>query len=661
MPTRNAWRCFSHARALPSPALVLPVLVAAAASPLPSAAQSWGELTREELFATHFEEAPEADAFILHDECTFHVDDKYRLQVSHHRRTKIFTDAGADRAILRIPYRGDEEVKNFRGHTLVPPGTKIAVGKEHMSEERNGNDKVLVIRFPQVAPGVILESSYEIRSNNLATLPPWPFQKEDFVRKSRVDLQLPVGMTYTAFFGGSGSPKPSPVKSEINDPEKIQTKIQQASWTLTNLPPLAETPLVANLEDFRLTLYVQLEAFASTTKKNFKIARSWEELGQEAAKSHKAFLSDAQGVADWARAALPHSADARSQAESLYGFVQREIAVDSAAPSLLSVRGLVAAKRGSPLDRNLLLLHLLRENGIPARPILISTKDHGAFHPRYRSLSQLNHAILEVPCNGEAIYVDTRSRFCPFGTLPPQSRVAQGVLLAEKGGSVIDLAPPAVESKKEIATMAELDPSGDLSCQATLTFTGFEALDAREAIVQTGMEAFLREALTKAFKEVLFESIEEGKPETGATSALVVGARFRVPGYAKRQGYDLTCKFPFAFAPDANPLPPPPRTLPIEFPYSSTWEETVNLKLPADHVLSGKLPQGSSSIDAAAFSTLHEVHNLMVEGKRRFQIRESKIKETQYDALRQLYDKLVSTHDVEFLVRRQTMQSNSAG
>jgi hypothetical protein len=58
---------------------------------------------------------------------------------------------------------------------------------------------------------------------------------------------------------------------------------------------------------------------------------------------------------------------------------------------------------------------------------------------------------------------------------------------------------------------------------------------------------------------------------------------------------------------------------------------------------------------------LHEIRSSTVEGKRRFQIREAKIEEKQYDALRQLYDKLVSTHGVEFLVRRQTMQSSSAG
>ena len=116
-----------------SPALLPAVLVLGFAAPIARAAE-WGEFTREELFATHFEEARGADAVVLLDHGTLRVDDKNRLRFTHHRRIKILTEEGSRQNVVRIPFAGTK-IERFRAHTVVPPETRIKVKDEHVRDD----------------------------------------------------------------------------------------------------------------------------------------------------------------------------------------------------------------------------------------------------------------------------------------------------------------------------------------------------------------------------------------------------------------------------------------------------------------------------------------------------------------------------------------------
>jgi len=173
------------------PSLTLASLILLLA-PLTARAEEWrwGEIVREELFSPYFAETPNADAVVLLDHGVARVDSKMRLKYQHHVRTKIMTDKGLDRAVVRIPYPAGDEIKNFRAHTIVPPGNELKVEKQHIREETDPAGNVMVVTFPGVQKGVVLEWEYELRSDRVDVLPEWHFQGRDPVRVSLFELQV---------------------------------------------------------------------------------------------------------------------------------------------------------------------------------------------------------------------------------------------------------------------------------------------------------------------------------------------------------------------------------------------------------------------------------------------------------------------------------------
>ncbi|HMB68542.1 MAG TPA: DUF3857 domain-containing protein, partial [bacterium] len=210
--------------------------VAAASVSCPARAQTptWGEFTREELFSTHFAEAPDADAVVLHDAGEVVLDPNLNLRVRRHNRTKIFTEAGAAKhAEVRIPIPAGDKIREVRAQTFVPPDRAV---KAETKEEKTPDGDVLVIRFQQVAPGVILEHTYERWSKDTGRIEPWFFQNDDYTRLSRLDVRVPPGVEMDAEFGWVPGLIPQPERTVVFDENETARELQQSRWTMENIP-----------------------------------------------------------------------------------------------------------------------------------------------------------------------------------------------------------------------------------------------------------------------------------------------------------------------------------------------------------------------------------------------------------------------------------------
>jgi len=80
----------------------------------------WGEIPREELFATHFPEAPHASAVVLLDHLTIRVDSKQRVKLDRHHRTRIMKEADKEEIELvrRFLQVLQEKIERRRDATL---------------------------------------------------------------------------------------------------------------------------------------------------------------------------------------------------------------------------------------------------------------------------------------------------------------------------------------------------------------------------------------------------------------------------------------------------------------------------------------------------------------------------------------------------------------
>ncbi|MGH2569728.1 MAG: DUF3857 domain-containing protein, partial [bacterium] len=635
-----------------SPALLPAVLVFAFAAPIARAAE-WGEFTREELFATHLEEAPGADAAVLLDHGTLRVDDKNRLHFTHHRRVKIFTDEGTRQNVVRIPYPG-AKIERFRAHTVVPPETRIKVKDEHVREEQTPEGPVRVVTFPDVRPGAILEISYELINEKLDRVEPWFFQTEHFTRESRLDLQLPKGLSFRAFPGRAAGGLPKTVTDEVNDPGKAERRLVQTTWIARNVLPERPMPMTPNAADHRPTLYVQLTSFESNFE-SFPIERSWAELGGAIAADYDAAWRANARAAEWVGASVDGIPGPEGKARALYLRVRDGIRngappdppVD-AEPKLAEA---LAAGTGSPVEKNLVLVQLLRSHGIDAAPVLIVTRDRGTFFPDWRTAAQLNHAIVAVRLATGTVFADASDPSCPFGVLPLKCSVEQGLSIAREGSAVVPVTARPVESSRTVITSAELDAQGDLVVQSTWTLAGHPAFEARSEIVGHGALALAEKVIRARFPASTVDSVGvAGEKDDGAP--LEITTTFRVPGWAARNGSDLSCPAPFVFAGDGNPLGAGERETPVTYGYACRSEESLSLRVPAGLSVPAPPAETLGRTPEVSFSVRYQAQGPTLEGHREFRVRETVVEKPGIGALEDLYGRLTGADSAMLTVKR---------
>jgi hypothetical protein len=618
---------------------------------------TWKEFTREELFSTHFPEAPGADAVVLFDACEVKVDPKFHLRIGRHGRTKIFTPAGASRGEIRIRFGDEDKILDLEGHTVVPPSRFVKLEKKHVREEAHPDGgRVMIVSFPEVAPGVILEYSYTHWTKQLARIEPWYFQNDDFTRVSTLDLQIPRGMEYESEFGWLAGPTPAPERKTVIDADNPDRELEQSRWTFTNLAPFRAEPWLSNTVDYRTTLRLQLVAVDQGGKR-VEIAPSWERLSASVAAGWAAALADDRGVREWAQDS--GGATPAERAEALFRKVRDEISdAPASSPFVLPpLRSIVESRTAPPAAKNVLLVHLLRAAGLTADPILVRPRSSGTFRSKWRVLDQLQYVVVRVDLGGRAVYADAGAGSCPLGTLPPDLLVGSGLLVAASGGSLVDLGVTAPSSSAEAKTVARLDSSGTLSGATECTFTGYEALQARREIRAASAADFARRLLARNLGEAGVDSVEvEGLDVEGAP--LVMRAVFQTLGWSAAGGGDrIECRLPFVFARPEPLLGDRPRAFPLELPFPTSHDESVRLDLPETYRVAQAPPGGRAGNEDLSYSLGVDASEQSVTAQRRFVVREAQIQPARSAGVREIDAKALSCDSATLVGSRRAFGS----
>jgi hypothetical protein len=317
---------------------------------------------------------------------------------------------------------------------------------------------------------------------------------------------------------------------------------------------------------------------------------------------------------------------------------------------LATPAAVVASGQGSAVEKNLLLLSLLRANGVAAHPLLISRRANGELRERYHSPDQFDHLVVRVEVGGESHLLDTCDRFCPFGTLPPTDLVRQGLLLADGASELVPLGPPPAESVRKFRTGASLSRTGDLRCRTEVTFSGYQGIQAKRELAEKGEQTFVSELLKGRFNGVGIDSTTiAGREEEGAP--LVVTVVYRVGGYARTTGGVVRFPTPIVHTLGENPLTSETRDCPVQYCYPWRAEEIMQVRIPSGYRIAELPPDARNEI--GAISVLHRYQNqgstLLLQ--RRFAVAGGDVPREDYDALRNLYAEMVSADQAEIVLR----------
>ncbi|MCI1188844.1 DUF3857 domain-containing protein [Hymenobacter sp. DH14] len=611
------------------------------------------------------------------------------LQVIFERitRIKILKKAGFDEASVEIPLyhreENSEKVSNLRGLTYNLVNGKVEKTRLETSgvflEKRTPTVNVQKFTLPNVREGSVVEFAYTLTSDYLFNFQDWTFQRAIPVRWSEYRVSIPGFYRYNINYqtsrpfdvqevhvgqttltvdnkvgdgGGLGAGMTNGILS-------ISAPTEEHRWVLQNLPGLRPEPYMTTLADYAARLDFELAGEQWPNEPYRDLAGTWPKINARlladedfgGRMSHTGFLKD-QVLA----LAAQHP-DPAARAAAVRALVLNSVRYDGTnryfAPEPL--RKAYDAHRGSAADVNLLLVGALRDAGLVAHPLLLSTRDHGAVSKEFPLLEYFNYvaAVVTLP-DGHDLLLDATNPHLPSGVLPDYclNRVGRLVGPTPATSRWLDLTPTQRRVHYQQVSLT-LDAQGGLSGKVHTEHGGYAAAEERSHVAELGEKKYLaavvqhHEALTLS-KLSLAHSNDPDKPL--ALDYEVHQPEEGAPGSA------LHLSPLREFGNTLNPFRHETRSFAVDFGMAQEETLVVNLALPAGYELAAlptavvmELPgNGGRYVCSAATPTPGTVTLTS-----RLSLNQAVYPAAQYPQLREFYRRLLEKQAEQLVVQKK--------
>jgi hypothetical protein len=415
-----------------------------------------------ELLMTNYEKDPEAEAVVLYD-IGKSVFDKntigYFIRFTRKTRIKILKKEGISSSLIEVPLykendRTKEELISFEGNTYnLNNGIKTvrSIDKSKIFEEIV-NDKwsVKKIALPDVSVGSVIEYTYTVDIPFLLNLPDWQFQNAFPTIYSEYTVSMIPSFEYIYLLKGADKfdyqnsyIEKTPVgKFHSNQVYNRNTaldfdlKVLVHNYVMKNIPAFKDEGYLYNTKDHIISIDFQLAKINFSSGLSQNIMSTWPELSKDLLK-HDNFGDYIKDTKSYAKKILETEIKFKDLSENgkLKTIIQytkenftwngnKSIYADKSAKDFLK------NKVGNVANINLFLLTLLKEAGIDAQPIILSTRNNGRIYYDYPFISFFNYVVILV--NSSSPFVtDATDLYLPYYRIPLQCQHESGLIVSE--------------------------------------------------------------------------------------------------------------------------------------------------------------------------------------------------------------------------------------
>jgi len=546
----------------------------------------------------------------------------FQLESERTTRIKILKKAGYEVATVEIPlyHQGsrEEKIVGLKGFTYNEVGGKLEKVKletgQAFTEERSKNSRVRKFTLPGVREGSVIEYSYSVTSDFLFNFQDWAFQREIPTRWSEFRATIPEYFDYKMLMQGyeplalqtqSSGQEQYNMHTEggvsdrgqhvASDNEVIMARATTYHWAMKNVPALRDEPFMTTPSDYvaRLNFELAGENFPGRGYQN--VAGSWEKINDDLLASDEFGnqLDRAGFLAEALKPLVAQYPDPAARAAAVRALIVKNVKYDGANRYLASgpLKKSYELHRGSAADVNLLLIAALRQVGLAAQPVLLSTRRHGRVDANFPQLQQFNYVIGVLPlADNKELLLDATEPLLPCGTLPTRCLNQTGRLVAKgAGGRWVNLTPSQLANHFQQATLT-VDEQGNLTGEVREEHGGYAGAEAREKLQQLGEKKYVTELAGRhpswEMPSYKFGQVAEVDRPLALTYELRQPAA--TPGAA--QELYLT---PLALLGESrNPFQHAQRLYPVDFGTPVQEVILITLKLPAGYT--AELPKSAS-------------------------------------------------------------------
>jgi len=649
----------------------------------------FGKVSESELKMPVYDQDSSAHAAILCDygETWFEYDrsGEKGFQVYFKRivRIKVFDEQGVNsgdfKIILYQSSSSDREMLiategitfNLENDKIVK--TKLE-NKSIMEKEEDKYHIASIFAMPNVRQGSVMDITYTIKSDFLFNIQSWNFQYMIPVKWSEYYVKIPEYFLYkhtllgynslainenstqmgSITFVSSERSGGMVTKTTYNN-ENITYKDYCYRLAMKDIPAFKEEAFLTTSSNYRSIYSFELKSTKSIDNVYKDYTNSWEKIN-ELLLDDENFgkrIKNSGFIRDDIEALIAGIQDTTEKVITIYEFLKDKMRWNLT-NSLTSedLKKPYNEGSGTSADINLLLVKALREAGIEAQPVALSTRKNGMINPAHPSLSDFNYVIALVKTNGKNMLLDATEPDTPAGLLPERCLNEKGRIICEKNADWVSLIPEGSDKRSSLYSLA-LSPDGNIAGKVTHKRELYNALSYRKEIHNaSSIEDFYKEQ-EKETEGLTYQS----KKMTALDSIYdPVGEEIELSfSEGTDMSGDLIILNPLLFENTSeNPFKLKERNYPVEFPYP------INELL----IFTYELPPGftAEELPKPAMVTLPSnagkfVYNVTLNGNTLMITSTIQIKKTmfipdEYENLKEFFNLIISKQSEQIIIRK---------
>ncbi len=553
-----------------------------------SETKKWGKVDPQYLKMTVYPQDTSAAAVKIFDVGEYDVrlkNRRFQWTLTHHYQIKILKESGKKYADVAIEYWHEDKILKLKAQTILPNGKKIKLKKKQIFDESlKKKYKIKKFAMPAVEVGSIIEVEYKLLSKYVTFLEPWIFQDEIPTIESVVVLTMSPGFIYHVKPGNDFKNRIQIHTEEYFDVYEDKD-LKKYIYRAVNLPAVKKEPYISTLKNYKARLDFQIIGY-KTVFNQVKFIEDLPTLIKELLDGkYGSFLKPQKQVKSLVESLKNTTTNNRDLIRNIYTYVRDQLEDEDEYTSYYTFKkqkDILKTKKASPSERNLFLISMLKAAGFDAKPVLISTREHGRIDPQIPFLDQYNRTIAMLKYNQEVLLLDASDRFVPFGLLPPESYVDTGLIVEKGDVNFVKIPRNALKGQEILNSQVEVDIHGTLHGKTQVTATGYASLALNRKLDKYGnIEEFLHNVFGEDNSNFeITDSDSLLKP--AAKDSFTTNFKFTVNEFAEMVEDEIYFKPGLFHSMDKNLFVSETREFPVEFGYRFNLQEYIIYTFPRE-------------------------------------------------------------------------------
>jgi hypothetical protein len=485
---------------------------------------AYGKIDKSDLLLKECEFDKDAEAYTLVNYGDVHyniVAENFNIVTNRRTRIKILKDKGLEQANIKLHFYSKsnyEEIRNISGVTYnIDNAGNVVTTKLEKSAVyiKKLNNKVSEVSFtmPDVKVGSVIEYKYTDSKKSIRDVDDWYFQDDIPTRISMYRILIPSIFRFATqlLVYQQVEQKDDVVNDNLYyKGGSISTRSEEKTYILKNVPALRDEPFMGAEKDYLQRIVSQLGRIVYGNGEVEEIQSTWPKITEDLLADDdfgmqlKKNLAHTKSLDD----SLKNVQDDYQKMILIHDYVRRNMNWNER-ESIYSSDGIKSAwdkKSGSNAELNFILIDLLRDAGLKAYPLLVSTKDNGTVNTLYPFLAQFNNTMTCVFMGDKKYILNAADKYNPAYLIPYDVLGNDAFVVDKDHGGWIKLSNNKDSWRNVVTLFAQITPDAVMKGNANIYSYGY----SRNPRVKKWEEdkTNFKDYFTKGFTAMKVENIQ---------------------------------------------------------------------------------------------------------------------------------------------------------